>query len=294
MAQGGEGLVDGPPPLYVEEWEGEAPARPYPQPYQSAFYQAEDLPVVDQIEHLRASLYASDKYLNERVEFSDRKNERDHANLFGRLGQLEDAVGPALGSADTLVALVAEGEARVKVQGDVAVDSLFAETDLALERLEGKVLAGEEKISERVSKEFQKQVQLMEIQVQRALDKRGLESLSEISEVIKNELKAEVPKVFVQVQNLFTEDPNALLTSRFKEEVFALVEEKSAHFGRDIGSGVEEMKVELYSEIEALKAERRGDAQQRQALEQRVSVLSQRPPPVHRPPTPFCSRSPPS
>ena len=82
----------------------------------------------------------------------------------------------------------------------------------------------------------------------------------------------------MQVQNLFTENPNALLTSRSKEEVFALVEEKSAHFGRDIGSGVEEMKVELCSEIEALKAERRGDAQQRQALEQRVSVLSQRPP----------------
>ena len=123
-----------------------------------------------------------------------------------------------------------EGEARVKVQGDVAVDSLFAETDLALERLEGKVLAGEEKISEKVSKEFQKHVQLMEIQVKRGLDNRGLESLNEISEVIKNELKTEVPKVFVQVQNLFTENPNALLTSRFKEEGFCLGGRKKCPF----------------------------------------------------------------
>ena len=136
---------------------------------------------------MRASIYCADKFINERVEFLERKEERDHAHIFERLEQLEEAVGPALGSADSLVALVAEAEARVKLQGDRAVDSLLSEADQAYDRLEEKTLAHEEKFEKRAKKEFEKQAQLMEIQVQRALDNRGLESLNEIYTVIKEE-----------------------------------------------------------------------------------------------------------
>ena len=49
----------------------------------------------------------------------------DHGDLFWRVEQLEEAVGPTLGSAGSIEALFAEGEARVKRQGDLAVDNLF-------------------------------------------------------------------------------------------------------------------------------------------------------------------------
>ena len=60
--------------------------------------------------------------------------------MFERVEHLEDAVGPALGSAGSLETLVAEGEARVKRQGDVAVDNLFTEEKHATARLDEKNL----------------------------------------------------------------------------------------------------------------------------------------------------------
>ena len=65
--------------------------------------------------------------------------------MFERVEFLEDAVGPALGSAGSLETLVAAEEARGKRQGYVAVDNLFTEEKHATERLDEKTLAREEK-----------------------------------------------------------------------------------------------------------------------------------------------------
>ena len=87
--------------------------------------------------------------LNKRGSISLTKNQRDHGSLFERVEHLEDAVGPALGSAGSLETLVAEGEARVKRQGDVAVDNLFTEEKHATEHLDEKTYAIEEKVSKK-------------------------------------------------------------------------------------------------------------------------------------------------
>ena len=49
-------------------------------------------------------------------------------------------MGPTLGSAGSLETSVAAVEARVKRQGDVAVENLFTEEKHATERLEEKLL----------------------------------------------------------------------------------------------------------------------------------------------------------
>ena len=59
--------------------------------------------------------------------------------MFERVELLEDAVGPALGSAGSLETLVAAGEARVKRQGDVAVDNIFTEENMPLHALTKKL-----------------------------------------------------------------------------------------------------------------------------------------------------------
>ena len=84
------------------------------------------------MENLRATQYASSKFNTERFLFFDQKNQMDHGDLFWRVEQLEEAVGPTLGSAGSIEALVAEGEARVKRQGDLAVDNLFLEEKMPL------------------------------------------------------------------------------------------------------------------------------------------------------------------
>ena len=69
--------------------------------------------------------------------------------MFERVEHLEDAVGPASGSAGSLESLVAEGEARVQRKGDVAVDDLFTEEKHATARLDEKTYALEEKVSKK-------------------------------------------------------------------------------------------------------------------------------------------------
>ena len=85
----------------------------------------------------------------------------------------------------------------------------------------------------------------MEIQVQRALENRGLEGLRGISKDVEDALKEKIPMVVTHVQELFQKHPGALLTSEMKGEILALVEEKNALFGRDLGAKVEETKVSL-------------------------------------------------
>ena len=118
--------------------------------------------------------------------------------------------------------MVAEGEIKVMIQGDMAMDSIFAVADSVIERLEEKTFSHEKKISKRVTKEFEKQVQLMEIQVQRALDNRGLESLNEITTVIHDELRAEVPTVFSNTETIFGESKGPF-DGKGEGEIFALV-----------------------------------------------------------------------
>ena len=119
----------------------------------------------------------------------------------------------------------------------------------------------------------------MEIQVQRALENRGLESLMGISKDVEDALKEKIPIVVTHVQDLFRKHPGALLTSEVKGEILALVEEKNALLGSDLGAKVEETKVEFNSEMQDLRVIVEGGAQERQALEQKVALLSQKPPP---------------
>lgn len=167
-------------------------------------------------------------------------------------------MGPALGSAGSLETLVAAGEARVKRQGDVAVDNLFTEEKHATERLDEKTLAHEEKISKNLAKEFDKQKHLMEIQVQRALENRGLESLLDIDKVIKAQCMVEVPKVVSHIQNIISENPGTLLTGKVMGDIFARVEEKSAIFGRDMQASFEELKIELRTEVGDVRKDLKG------------------------------------
>ena len=115
-------------------------------------------------------------------------------------------MGPTLGSAGSLETLVADGEARFKRQGDVAVDNLFTEEKHATARLDGKTYAFEENVS-KMAKEFEEQSIQMEIQVQRAMESRGLESLKGMSTMINTAIEAEIPKVFVDIHKKFTKNP---------------------------------------------------------------------------------------
>ena len=99
-----------------------------------------------------------------------------------------------------------------------------------------------------MAKEFEKQSIQMEIQVQMALEKRGLESLRDMAATINTAIEAEVPKVFVGIQKKFTENPEVFLTGRVMGDIFARVEEHNTLFEKDLGAHVEEFKVELHSE----------------------------------------------
>ena len=88
-----------------------------------------------QVENFRALLFAQDKDVREIIKFLDQKNERAHGHLFDRVQELEDAMGPALGSASALDSLVNEGVKRVKSQWDVAINYIFEEAKRALDHL---------------------------------------------------------------------------------------------------------------------------------------------------------------
>ena len=60
-----------------------------------------------------------------------------------------------------------------------------------------------------------------------------------------------------------TENPEVLLTGRVMGDIFARVEEHNAHFERDLGTNVEEFKIELRSEVEELKTKVEGGPRER-------------------------------
>ena len=109
-----------------------------------------------------------------------------------------------------------------------------------------------------MAKDFDKQNHLMEIQVQKALENRGLESLLDIDKVIKAQCMVEVPKVVSHIQNIISENPGTLLTGKVMGDIFAIVEEKSAIFGRDIQASFEELKIELRTEVGDVSTELKG------------------------------------
>ncbi len=124
------GGFDNLPPAYDEsEWGGESenefhphhPGHTYPQ--QAPKAQGDEA----QTENFRALLFAEGKGIRDDLKFLDQKNERTHGHLFDRVQDLENAMGPALGSASTFEDMVSEGEKRVKSQEDVAINYLFDE-----------------------------------------------------------------------------------------------------------------------------------------------------------------------
>ena len=66
--------------------------------------------------------------------------------------------------------------------------------------------------------------------------------------------------------------------------VSARVEEEHSLFVRDIGANVEEFKIEMHSEVEELKKKMDEGVHERQALEQKVTLLSQSTSAAARPP----------
>ena len=78
-----------------------------------------------------------DKVLTE----GTRQNDKEHEELFERVWFLEDE------SRKSLATLVAEEEARVKREGDQAMENLQQGVDRALDRFDQKTFAQEEKIS---------------------------------------------------------------------------------------------------------------------------------------------------
>ena len=78
-----------------------------------------------------------DKVLTE----STRQNDKEHEELFERVWFLEDE------SHKSLATMVAEGVARVKREGEQAMENLQQELDRAFDRFDQKTFAHEEKNS---------------------------------------------------------------------------------------------------------------------------------------------------
>ena len=175
-------------------------------------------------------------------------------------------MGPALGSAGALEALVSEGEKRVKGQGDMAVNYLFDEVKRALDHFEERAVLHDENFLKKAEAENERRGALLDIRVQRALENKGLESLTEIDKVIKAQCLVEVPHVAVQVINTITDNPGALLTRKLKGEISTLVEEKSTLLRGEMKGDLGDAKMELHTEINDLRTEVEGGSQERKEL----------------------------
>ncbi len=66
--------------------------------------------------------------------------------------------------------------------------------------------------------------------MQRALENKRLESVTEIDKVIKAQCLVEVPNGALQVLNTISDNPGALLTLKVKGENSTLLEEKTYCF----------------------------------------------------------------
>ena len=170
------GTVNDPPPPYNEsEWGGESTEELHPHHPGTGFPQQNFTTQGDegQTEKFHALLYAQNKELREKIEFSNQQNERAQGHLFDRVQELEDAMGPALGCASALDALVDEGEKRVKSQGDLAVNYIYEEAKRALDHFEERAILHDENFLKKAATDHAKRGALLDIRVQKALEKRA-------------------------------------------------------------------------------------------------------------------------
>ena len=98
---------------------------------------------------------------------------RAHGHLFDRVQELEDTMGPALGSAGALDALVSEGVKRVKSQWDVAINNIFEEAKRALDHFEERENLHDENCLKKAEAEQANRGTLLDIPVQKAFEKRA-------------------------------------------------------------------------------------------------------------------------
>ena len=209
-------------------------------------------------ENFRALLYAQEKDLREKIEFLNNKSERAHGHLFDRVQELEEAMGPALGSVATLETWVHESEKRIKTQGDVAVNHLYAEIKRGLDRFEERAMLHDENFLKKAEAADAKRGALLDIRVQRALENKGLESITEIDKTIKAQCLAEVPRVALQVLDTIQNNPVALMTQNVKGEISALVNEKTLVFRGEMQKNLDEAKMEVHTEIGDLRTQVEG------------------------------------
>ena len=103
---------------------------------------------------------------------------------------------------------------------------------------------------------------LLDIRVQKNLENKGLESLTEFDNVIRAQCLVEVIQVALQVLNTISDNPGALLTQKVKGEIFALVKEKNAILRGEVQRNLEEARMELHTEINDLRTEMEGGSRQ--------------------------------
>ncbi len=160
----------------------------------------------------------------------------------------------------------------------MAINDLFDEAKKAVNRIDERALFHDCNFAKRADAENEKRATLLDLRVQRALENKGLESLTEIDKVIRAQCLLEVPKVALQVLDTISNNPGALLTQKVKGEIFALVEERTRNLRGKVKADLDEAKMELHTEINDLRTELEGGDQERRELRDKLEVLSQNPP----------------
>ena len=85
------------------------------------------------------------------------------------------------------------------------------------------------------------------------LDQNTFAHEEKISKKVHDAVQAELPIFLAGAQQKFMENPKALLSGAFMKIVSAWLEKGHSLFVRDIGANVEELKIEMHSEVEELK-----------------------------------------